>query len=138
MNDVMKRMKPYLLITDIGFILYWAISLPTIFGVDLIPASWLFKDYHDPIVYAWNWSFFPLDLVLSTCGLMAFRRHKRGDRSWLPLAKFSLSLTFCAGFMAISFWTIRMDFDPAWWLPNLFLTIWPLYFLPKLAKVKIG
>lgn len=134
MNDVMKRMKPWILVTDVGFIVYWAVSLPLLLGLDVIPASWLFKDYHDPLVYAWNWSFFPLDMVLSTCGLLAVRRHSRGDPSWRPLAAFSLALTFCAGFMAISFWGIRLDFDPSWWGANLFLAIWPCFFLPRLAQ----
>jgi hypothetical protein len=50
------------------------------------------------------------------------------------LAAFSLALTFCAGFMAICFWAIRLDFDPSWWGAYLFLTIWPLFFLPKLVS----
>ncbi len=134
MDDVMKRMKPFVIVTDVGFIVYWAVSLPLLFGMDVVPASWLFKDYHDPLVYAWNWSFFPLDIVLSICGLLAVRRHSRGDPSWQPLAAFALALTFCAGFMAVSFWAIRLDFDPAWWGANLFLAIWPCFFLPRLAR----
>lgn len=134
MNDVMRKMKPLLIATDLGLLLYWGLSLPLLMGVDLIPESWLFKDYENPIVYAWNWSFFPLDVVLSICGLLAVRRHGRGDPSWRPLAAFSLALTFCAGFMAISFWTIRLDFDPSWWAGNLFLTIWPCFFLVRLAR----
>ncbi len=134
MNHVMKRMKPLLIVTDVGFIVYWAVSLPLLLGQDVVPASWLFKDYHDPIVYAWNWSFFPLDMVLSACGLLAVRRHSAGDPSWQPLAAFSLALTFCAGFMAVSFWAIRLDFDPAWWGTNLFLAIWPCLFLPQLTR----
>lgn len=135
MTDPMKSMKPFILVTDIGFLVYWTISLPLILGYDLVPTDWLFKDYHNPIIYAWNWSFFPLDMVLSLCGLLAVRRHSRDDASWVPLAAFSLALTFCAGFMAICFWLIRLDFDVSWWSANLFLTIWPLFFLPKLAKL---
>ena len=128
----MRSMKPFLLVTDIGFLLYWGVSLPILLGVDLIPADWLFKDYDQPLVIAWNWSFFPLDMVLSICGLLSLRRHARGDPSWRPLAAFSLALTFCAGFMALCYWVIRADYDLAWWLPNLFLMTWPLYFLPRL------
>lgn len=134
MGDVMKRMKPFVLVTDLGFIVYWTVSLPLLLGLDVVPASWLFQDYRDPLVYAWNWSFFPLDMVLSICGLLAVRRHSRHDPSWRPLAAFSLALTFCAGFMAISFWAIRLDFDPSWWTANLFLAIWPCFFLPRLAR----
>ena len=75
MDDVMKRMKPLFLLTDLGFVSYWAVSLLVLIGVDVVPVSWLFKDYNDPIVVAWNWSFFPLDMVLSACGLLAVRRH---------------------------------------------------------------
>ena len=134
MNDVMKRMKPFMVATDVGFILYWAASLLILLGLEVVPQSWLFKDYDNPITYAWNWSFLPLDMVLSVCGLLSLRRHSRGDPSWRPLAAFSLALTFCAGFMAICFWTIRLDFDPSWWVANLLLTIWPLFFLPRLAS----
>ena len=121
-----------MLVTDVGFILYWGVSLLILLGFEVVPEAWLFKDYDDPIIYAWNWSFFPLDMVLSICGLLALRRYARGA-SWRGLAAFSLALTFCAGFMAVSFWAIRADFDPSWWGANLFLTIWPLYFLPRLA-----
>lgn len=138
MNDAMPRMRPFLLLTDLGFLAYWSVSLLMLVGVDIVPASWLFKDYDDPIVYAWNWSFFPLDVVLSICGLLAVRKHARGDASWRPLAAFSLALPFCAGFMAVSFWAIRLDFDPSWWAANLFLAIWPLVFLPKLAREGLG
>lgn len=135
MNDPMKRMKPFLLVTDIGFLLYWSVSLLILLGFPVVPEAWLFKDYENPIIYAWNWSFFPLDMVLSGSGLLAVRRHARGDPSWRQPAAFSLALTFCAGFMAISFWAIRLDFDPSWWVANLFLTIWPLFFLPRLGSV---
>jgi hypothetical protein len=134
MNDVMKSMRPWFLVTDIGFVIYWLVSLVVLAGFDVVPQAWLFKDYDDPIVYAWNWSFFPLDMVLSGCGLLAIRRHAQGDASWRGLAAFSLALTFCAGFMAISFWAIRLDFDPSWWAANLFLTVWPCVFLPRLAR----
>ena len=82
MNDVMQRMKPFVLVTDVGFLIYWAVSLLILAGVEVVPTAWLFKDYDDPIVYAWNWSFFPLDMVLSICGLLAVRRHATGDPSW--------------------------------------------------------
>jgi uncharacterized protein DUF5360 len=134
MNDPMKSMKPFLLVTDVSFIAYWSVSFVVLLGYKLVPQDWLFKDYHDPIIFAWNWSFFPLDMVLSICGLMAVRRHKQGDPTWRALASFSLALTFCAGFMAISFWAVRLDFDPGWWAANLFLMIWPLFFLLRLAK----
>ena len=77
MNDVMKRMRPFVLATDVSFILYWSVSLLILLGLEVVPQSWLFKDYDNPIIYAWNWSFFPLDMVLSVCGLLAIRRHRQ-------------------------------------------------------------
>ncbi len=48
-------------------------------------------------------------------------------------------LTFCSGLMAVAFWTLRGDFDPAWWAPNLFfLLIYPLFFLPRFLKAEQG
>lgn len=132
MSDPMKRMRPFVLLTDVGFLVYWGASLLILAGFDVVPEAWLFQDYEDPVVYAWNWSFFPLDMVLSISGLLAVRRHDRGE-PWRALAAFSLALTFCAGFMAVSFWAIRLELDPAWWAANLFLAIWPLWFLPRLA-----
>mgnify|MGYP002130418957 CR=1 FL=1 len=41
-----------------------------------------------------------------------------------------LILTFCAGFMAISFWSFYRDFDPLWWGPNALLMIVPVRMLP--------
>ena len=54
MGDVMKQMRPLILITDLGFILYWSVSLLMLLGVEIVPASWLFDDYENSIVYAAN------------------------------------------------------------------------------------
>jgi hypothetical protein len=62
------------------------VSLCLLLGLEVVPASWLFKDHANPIVYAWNGSCFPL------------------------------------------------EFDPSWWVANLFLAIWPCVFLPKLSR----
>jgi hypothetical protein len=50
----------------------------------------------------------------------------------------SLALTSCSGLMAISFWAIRGDFDLSWWLPNLFLLVYPLFFLPGFLRSATG
>jgi putative acetyltransferase len=112
-----------LLLTDLGFIAYWAIT-----AAGVLPAAWLFKDYDNPILIAWNWSFAPLDLLASASGLTALVYARRGAPSWRPLALLSLALTVCAGLLALSFWTLRGDFDVAWWLPNIYLMLWPLFF----------
>lgn len=62
-------------------------------------------------------------------GLYLDRLEKNRSRLILVIA---LSLTFCAGLMAISFWTLRKDFDLTWWIPNLYFIIWPLLFISSL------
>ncbi|MEM7639012.1 MAG: DUF5360 family protein [Pseudomonadota bacterium] len=122
--------------TDIGMLLYWVITAAMALSLLNIPGEWLFKDYHDPRVVAWNWSFFPLDILFSVTGLVALRMEARGDPNWKLMATISLTLTVCAGLMAISYWLIVQDFDPSWWLPNLFLMIWPLPYLYQLIRGK--
>lgn len=125
----LKRLKPFFLITDIGFILYWLITL-----AHIIPASLLFKDYTDPVLVAWNWSFLPLDMAISLSGLLSLYFFRRKKVSWKNLALISLVLTFCSGLQAIAFWTIRLDFDLLWWLPNLYLLIYPLFFMAPVVR----
>ena len=126
--ELPRFLRPLFLIVDLGFIAYWGITL-----AGVIPDEYLFKDYDNPILAAWNWSFLPLDLAIGASGLTALRLAKRG-LSWRDLALVSLVLTSCSGLMAVSFWTLRSDFDPAWWLPNLFLLLYPLWFLPGLIR----
>ena len=123
-----------MLFTDIGMLLYWAITAAMALKLLDIPGDWLFKDYHDPRVMAWNWSFFPLDILLSVTGLAALRMESAGHPNWRIMAAISLTLTFCAGLMAIAYWLIVQDFDPSWWIPNLFLMLWPLPFLYALLR----
>jgi Family of unknown function (DUF5360) len=125
----MKRLKPFFLFTDIAFILYWAIT-----ALHLIPPAFLFQDYTNPILTAWNWSFLPLDLFISATGFAALYAHQRRLEVWRSLALVSLTLTFVSGLNAITFWMIRGDFDPTWWLPNLYLLFYPLFFIPRLLK----
>ncbi|MBN8219275.1 MAG: DUF5360 family protein [Spirochaetes bacterium] len=127
----MKSLRIFFLITDIGFILYWLITL-----IGVIPASYLFKDYHNPILSAWNWSFLPLDLMISFSGLWSLRLMSKADVRWKSVALVSLVLTFASGLMALAFWTIRRDFDISWWLPNLYLMLYPVYYIVSLIKQK--
>lgn len=60
----MRYMKLFFLVTDIGFILYWLSA-----GFSLIPENWAFKHHDHPFMIAWNWSFFPLDILISVTGL---------------------------------------------------------------------
>jgi Family of unknown function (DUF5360) len=127
MNKLPAGLRPLFWITDIGFILYWLITL-----AQIIPKAYLFKDYDNPILQAWNWSFLPLDLAISATGLATLSLLRRQRSEWKSLAIVSLTLTFCSGLQAIAFWVLRDDFDWQWWLPNSFLLLYPLWFLPKL------
>jgi len=131
MKDELNKLKYYFLVVDIGFIVYWLITLSGI-----IPNEYLFKDYQNPILVAWNWSFLPLDLFISGTGLGSLWMRKKNSKNWKSVALISLVLTFCSGLQAIAFWTLRMDFDISWWLPNLFLLIYPLVFIAKFFKMK--
>ena len=37
-----------------------------------------------------------------------------------------------AGGMAVGYWLILGEIEPAWLMPNLLLVLWPLAFLPGL------
>jgi Family of unknown function (DUF5360) len=124
----MLGLSPFFLLTDIGFIVYWLLT-----ALSLIPPEFAFNDYKNPLMVAWNWSFLPLDLLISATGLTAVYLYKKGSSSWLLLALMSLMLTVSSGLNAIAFWAIRGDFDLAWWLPNLYLMLYPVFFIPKIA-----
>ncbi|MBI5940704.1 MAG: DUF5360 family protein [Caulobacterales bacterium] len=121
-----------LMITDWLFIAYWAASGLDKAGLVQIPADLLYANAHDPRVVAWNWSFLPLDIAFSVIGLAAVAASRRDKPVWRPLALISLILTMVAGGMAVAYWTLLGEFDPAWFLPNLALLLWPLAFLPRL------
>lgn len=125
-------MRVFFYATDIGFIVYWLLAA----FADL-PAEYLFKDYENPIMVAWNWSFLPLDLLISATGLSCLYLHKRDTERAEMLAIISLSLTVCSGLQAIAFWAIRSDYSFSWWAMNLYLLIYPLFFLvPRLLARK--
>lgn len=117
-------MRAFFLATDLGFILYWLLA-----AFAEIPAQYLFKDYQNPLMVAWNWSFLPLDLLISATGLSSLWLRKRHAARAEVLAIVSLTLTACSGLQAISFWAIRSDYSPSWWAMNLYLLIYPLFFL---------
>jgi hypothetical protein len=123
-----------LTVTDWLFIAYWTVSGLDRLGLIHIPAELLYASAHDPAVIAWNWSFFPLDIAFSVIGLAAVRASRLGRPIWRPLALISLILTMVAGGMAVAYWTLLGEFDPAWFLPNLALLLWPLLFLPGLVR----
>lgn len=123
----MQRLKFFFWVTDIGFILYWLITL-----LHLIPPAYLFQDYTNPLLVAWNWSFLPLDLLVSASGLLSLALYRRRHPAWAKLALISLTLTVSSGLQAIAFWALRQDFDWLWWAPNLYLLLYPWFFIPPL------
>ena len=126
----MKLLRLFFVVTDIGFVIYWGIT-----ALHLIPTAYLFRDYTNPVLVAWNWPFLPLDLLISASGFASLYLYQRGDHRWHPLALVSLILTFYSGLMALVFWVIRADFDLTWWLPNAYLLVYPLFFVPRLVEV---
>lgn len=125
----MKKLKIFFLITDVGFILYWLITI-----LHIIPEALLFKDYSNPILSVWNWSFFPLDMCISLSGILCLFFYKKKRSYWSKIGLISLTLTFCSGLQAISFWAIRGDYDFLWWASNLYFMIYPLFFVKGMIK----
>ncbi len=112
-------------VADVGFLLYWAVVF-----AGLIPSELAYKDYADPILRDWNLSFVALDLAASLTGLAGLCRTPVSR----PLITVSLTLTSTAGLQAVAFWALRGDFSLTWWLPNLFLLLFPLPALVVLTR----
>ncbi len=126
-----KLLRYFFLLTDWGIIAYWLIT-----ALNVLPDEYLFKDYHNPILMSWNWSFLPLDLAVSATGLYSLYLQRKSDARWQFLALISLVLTSVSGLQAVVFWTLRSDYDPSWWIPNLYLLLYPLFFIPKLCVAR--
>ena len=123
-----------LMITDAAFLLYWLVNGVAVLGFIHLPPALMYGGYGEARVVAWNWSFAPLDLAFSVAGFAALAAARRGDPMWRTLALISLLLTAVAGGMAVSYWALLREFDPAWFLPNLALLVWPCVFLPRLVR----
>ncbi|MFJ6208848.1 DUF5360 family protein [Lysinibacillus sp. NPDC092081] len=126
-----KALRILFLVTDFFFIFYWLVTF-----FHLIPEEYLYQDYQNELLVIWNWSFFPLDILISVTGFISLYLFKVKNEKWRAFALLSLTLTSCSGLQAIAFWTIKLDFDLMWWIPNLFLLLYPLYFIPKLITFK--
>ena len=127
-----------LTVTDLVFLAYWISSGAALTGLIHVPPNMLYPDYDKRLVVAWNWSFLPLDVSFSATGLAAVLMARRGSLLWRPLALISLVITMAAGLMAVSYWTLLCEFDPAWYLANAVLVVWPLFFLPSLLCALAG
>ena len=121
-----RSLRVLFLLVDLGFVLYWLVT-----ALHVIPSTWAFKDYDDPILSSWNWSFLPLDLLVSSTGLASVAFARRRDPRWRGLALLSLAFTSASGLQAIAFWALRRDFDLAWWAPNLFLLLYPVAYVAQ-------
>ena len=119
-------------VIDYGMLLYWSMSSLSALGIIRLPGRYMYAGFGDPIMAAWNWSFAPLDILFAITGIYSIHLANKGDEKWHPAAVVSLTLTFCAGLMAIAFWTMIGFFDPWWWIPNLALMIVPLFWLARL------
>ena len=120
-TKTMQTKQNYLLtITEAGMLLYWIFATFVVLELIQIDPALMYSDYKNPIIVAWNWSFFPLDVLFAILGLIGRFGPLRPKRKEF-LATISLVLMFCAGLMAISFWLIRGSFDPFWWGTNLWL-----------------
>ncbi|MEU9605613.1 DUF5360 family protein [Streptomyces sp. NPDC048057] len=124
----LRAVKTAMLVTDVAFLLYWSVAL-----LNLIPPEHAYKDYRDPVMSDWNYSFLPLDVAASVTGLASLylagsRRQRIGGRHdlHLPLMLVSLALTSAAGLQAVSFWALRGDWSLAWWIPNFLLFAFPV------------
>lgn len=51
-------------------------------------------------------------------------------------ALISLVLTFCSGLQAIAFWVFSKNFDITLWAINLYLIIYPLFFIRTFIAAK--
>lgn len=120
----LRAVKTAMLVTDVGFLLYWSVAL-----LNLIPPEHAYKDYRDPVMSDWNYSFLPLDVAASVTGLaslyLAGSARRRHDLH-LPLMLLSLALTSAAGLQAVSFWALRSDWSLVWWIPNFLLFAFPV------------
>ena len=119
----MSKAQEYLLTaTEVGMLCYWVFATLVVLGAVYVPPEYMYSDYQNPAVVAWNWSFLPIDVMFALLGLIArFGNLTPSRRNTLSTA--SLALMFCAGLMAVSFWVIRWEFDPFWWGINLWLII---------------
>lgn len=116
----MRHARVVLVVVDVCLMAYWAAT-----AMHLIPLDKAFKDYEDATIQAWNWSFLPLDSLAATLGCWGTHLVGRGRPFGREILIIGLTLTFCAGLMAVSFWALYGDINLRWWAPNIMLMIVP-------------
>lgn len=110
----MKNRKAFLVVTDIGLFIYWALTAVGVISVG--EGEWL---------KAWNWSFFPLDALALLAGL-TWSLLPKDHQCATPMFAIALALTHAAGLMALSFFVLWGTWDGSWWLVNLWLALMPI------------
>ncbi|MCP4181939.1 MAG: YvaD family protein [Hyphomicrobiales bacterium] len=120
--------RQFLTITEVGMLTYWILATLVALKIIDVPPDYMYSDYQNPLIVIWNWSFFPIDVLFAVTGL-ASRFVSMSAQKAETLSVVSLSLMFCAGLMAISFWMMQQTFDPFWWAINLWLIILPGFVL---------
>ncbi|MGW4741510.1 DUF5360 family protein [Nocardia xishanensis] len=108
------RTERIMLWTDLGFLAYW---IATALGAVSVGT--------DPFLRQWNWSFLGLDLAAIGIGLASLAVARRQPPLAERMMLVSLTATAAAGLMALNFYLVRCDFDPAWWIPNAWLLLFP-------------
>ena len=131
-----RGLRASMIALDSGMLAYWSIAALACAGMLHLPPAAMYQGYGQPVVDAWNWSFAPLDLAFSLLGLASVALAARGNARWRPTAMISLTLAFCAGLMAISFWALTGDYNPGWWLPNLLLMVLPCFWIVRLISAE--
>lgn len=113
-------LRPITTITELLMLIYWILATALVLDIIDVDPALMYSDHENPLVVAWNWSFFPIDVAFASIGLYA----KYGDVEYnrkFKLEVTAAALMVCAGLMAISYWVITGDFSPTWWAMNLWL-----------------
>ena len=109
-----KITETLLTITEGGMLFYWCFATLVVLDLIYVEPEMMYSDYKNPLIVSWNWSFFPLDMLFAIVGLLG-RFSTLQPKKKETLSVVSLSLMFCAGLMAVSFWAIRGSYDLFWW-----------------------
>ena len=109
-------------LTEIAMLIYWALAIALTLELVSIDPALMYSDYENPLVIAWNWSFFPIDIAFALIGLSARFARVSGALKF-KLEIIAAVLMLCAGLMAISFWIVTADFEPMWWGMNIWLVL---------------
>lgn len=118
----LRVVKRVMWVTDLGFLAYWVVT-----ALGLISVG------SDQFLQQWNWSFLGLDAAAIGLGLAGLALGRRSALS-IPLIIVSLSLTSAAGLMALNFYVIRGEYSLMWWIPNLWLFLFPVVALAGIIR----